>query len=303
MLVSVIIPYSNPKEKILRSLNSVFNQTCSDLEVLVIDDASDRPFGYNQDPRVRVIRNAVRKGPAGCRNIGMAHSKGRYFAFLDPDDYWSPEFLEKTTAALLENPAVCMACANGYEVNEKEEKLRIHRDETKELTTILPDILTSGRQWRTSGSLWRREAVENLRWPDFHPRFDYAFDMAVAVEYNRIAGLKDPLVFYDMDGADKSLDENRMLAQKLVVLQYISDTLYASKWRKDREVLMGIRYVFLTSFKDYTNQQDLKTLARIFRRWNGLLGKLQLSILLRLPESTRDDFLELITGVYKNRGR
>src|SRR5690606_21070800 len=123
MLVSVIIPYTNRKEKIFRALNSVLNQTSTDLEVLVIDDASDIHFEYNQHPRVRVIRNVVRKGPAGCLNIGMAHCKGRSIAYLEPADYWPPEFLEKSTVAHLADPSACVACARGYGVNDKEENL------------------------------------------------------------------------------------------------------------------------------------------------------------------------------------
>lgn len=98
-LVSVIIPTYNRGYCIERSINSVLNQTWSNLEVLVVDDAStDNTFEIVKevnDSRVRYFRIQNNMGANHARNEGIKNAKGNYIAFNDSDDEWLPEKLEK----------------------------------------------------------------------------------------------------------------------------------------------------------------------------------------------------------------
>lgn len=96
-LVSVIIPVYNREDVIGRALESVLNQSYGHLEIIVIDDGSSdetvsrcRSFGE----RIRLItqKNA---GPAAARNNGIRQAAGLFIAFLDSDDEWFPDKLEK----------------------------------------------------------------------------------------------------------------------------------------------------------------------------------------------------------------
>ncbi len=100
VLISVVIPTYNRSEYLLRAIRSVIDQTYSDWEIIIVDD-SDDPLEVVQgvesfnDKRLRLIRNAERKGVSYARNVGINASKGDYIAFLDDDDEWYPTKLEK----------------------------------------------------------------------------------------------------------------------------------------------------------------------------------------------------------------
>ena len=101
-MISIIIPTFNTALLIERSIRSVLNQkNISDFELIIVDDCStddtlDVVHSIN-DPRIRIFRQRENRGPAAARNRGLAEAKGEYFAYLDGDDYWEPEFLAKTS--------------------------------------------------------------------------------------------------------------------------------------------------------------------------------------------------------------
>jgi len=95
--VSIVIPTRNRAELLSRAVRSVLRQTYPDWEVLIVDDASSDDTGEVVqricDRRVRYWRHPVNEGVSAARNTAIAHSTGRYVAFLDDDDEWFPEKL------------------------------------------------------------------------------------------------------------------------------------------------------------------------------------------------------------------
>lgn len=94
--VSVIIPLYNGKKYIKETLDSVFEQTYLDYEVIVINDGStDQPEEVLDEYRdkIKLIRQENSGSPAGAKNTGIRNSKGEYLAFLDQDDLWEREKL------------------------------------------------------------------------------------------------------------------------------------------------------------------------------------------------------------------
>jgi glycosyltransferase involved in cell wall biosynthesis len=98
-LVSVVVPTFNRAHTIVRCVQSVVAQTLQDFELLIVDDGSTddtaQILGDIHDPRLRLIRNVHTKGPSGARNTGVESATGKYVAFLDSDDEWLPEKLER----------------------------------------------------------------------------------------------------------------------------------------------------------------------------------------------------------------
>jgi glycosyltransferase involved in cell wall biosynthesis len=95
--VSVIIPSFNRPELVERAVESVINQTLSDIEIIVVDDCSDVDLvtlltGYKN---LKVLRNDRNRGGCYSRNRGISEAKGKYLNFLDDDDILYPEKLEK----------------------------------------------------------------------------------------------------------------------------------------------------------------------------------------------------------------
>jgi len=117
-LVSVVLPMRNRADVVGEALTSVLQQSYSNLEVIVVDDAStdDSVAEVERvaDPRVRVVRNEGEHGAAAARNVGLRHANGRYLAFQDSDDWWHPEKLAAQMHVLLDpaNESVAMVTAH-----------------------------------------------------------------------------------------------------------------------------------------------------------------------------------------------
>ncbi len=101
LCISIITPLYNGSQYIKETIGSVIAQNHQYWEHLIIDDGStdDGPAiveeYQRQDSRIRLIRNERNLGPAQTRNRGIEAAKGRYIAFLDSDDVWMPDKLEK----------------------------------------------------------------------------------------------------------------------------------------------------------------------------------------------------------------
>lgn len=109
-LVSVIIPTCNRRDLVLATLQSVFQQTYSHYEVLVVDDGSTDDTATALAPlaasgRIRYIAQS-NGGVARARNTGIAASKGSFLAFLDDDDLWPPDKLRWQVEYLEAHPEI-----------------------------------------------------------------------------------------------------------------------------------------------------------------------------------------------------
>jgi glycosyltransferase involved in cell wall biosynthesis len=96
--VTVIIPAHDSAATIERTLRSVVAQGFGDWEAVVADDASadaTAQLAAGVDPRIRVVRSDRNVGPAGARNLALEHASGELVAFLDADDRWEPDYLER----------------------------------------------------------------------------------------------------------------------------------------------------------------------------------------------------------------
>ena len=115
---SVVIPLHNKAGFIRRSLDSVLLQTIEDYEIIVVDDGStddgpDIVDGYN-DPRIKLFRQENR-GVSATRNRGIGEAGGKWIAFLDADDAWKPNYLQKILV-LAEQYPQAGAYATAYEI-------------------------------------------------------------------------------------------------------------------------------------------------------------------------------------------
>ena len=109
--VSVIIPTYNRAGFLPRAIKSVLNQIFQDFEIIVVDDGSTdnteqvvRNF-QNRDKRIKYIWQEQSGGPSKPKNTGIKAARGRYIAFLDSDDEWFPEKLEKQLELFEKGPS------------------------------------------------------------------------------------------------------------------------------------------------------------------------------------------------------
>jgi glycosyltransferase involved in cell wall biosynthesis len=90
---SVVIPTYGRPAFLAEAVASVLAQTDGDFECIVVDDASPEPAVLPDDPRLRLVRREENGGPPAARNTGIDAAVGRYVAFLDDDDVWTPDRL------------------------------------------------------------------------------------------------------------------------------------------------------------------------------------------------------------------
>ena len=120
--VSIVLPVYNHDDLLPMAVESVLEQSFTDFELIVVDDASTDGSGAmalryaEQDPRVAVVRNKhnSRGGPVPweSRNDGLVFARGRYVGYLDADNSWRPDYLKRMVAVLEERPDVELAVAH-----------------------------------------------------------------------------------------------------------------------------------------------------------------------------------------------
>ncbi|MCM1540453.1 MAG: glycosyltransferase [Blautia sp.] len=120
-LVSVIVPVYNVEKFIEETMDCVLAQTYPDWELLLVEDCSNdstvtlicQYMERTGDARIRLIRQPSNMGAARARNRGLKEAKGRYISYLDADDLWMPEKLERELAFMREKDAAF--AFTGYE--------------------------------------------------------------------------------------------------------------------------------------------------------------------------------------------
>ncbi|MEL6580488.1 MAG: glycosyltransferase [Cyanobacteria bacterium J06607_15] len=116
-LISVVIPAYNAAATILETVNSVLAQTYTNFELIIINDgSSDRTLNLLQDitdSRLKIY-SYENAGLSTARNRGVERSQGEFISFLDADDCWTPNKLERQIAALQNNPQAALAYSRVY---------------------------------------------------------------------------------------------------------------------------------------------------------------------------------------------
>jgi glycosyltransferase involved in cell wall biosynthesis len=184
-LVSVIVPCHNRKAYLRECLQSLAQQTYHNIELIVVDDASDDDlrevvneieFPFPQPPRY--LRSDVNRGPGLSRERGRLLSVGDYICYLDSDDLWHPEKLEAQVAALRNRPEAGMCYCKTAEFHQLpitgHEELR--QSNQRPVTSFLPQVLYQ-RPWSTSACMWRRSAIDQIgAWSSMWIWEDHEYD-------------------------------------------------------------------------------------------------------------------------------
>ena len=130
-MISVIVPVHNAENFIRDTIDCVRAQSYHNWELLLIEDGStdhtmnvmEDYLGEIRDERIRLVKREIRSeeektfGAARARNLGLSLAEGRYIAYLDADDYWTPDKLEKELAFLEEKQAGFVFA--GYEFGDE----------------------------------------------------------------------------------------------------------------------------------------------------------------------------------------
>jgi glycosyltransferase involved in cell wall biosynthesis len=163
--VSVIIPAYSSAPFIAQTLDSVFAQTFSDYEVIVINDGSPdtpdlelalRPFMA----RIHYLTQ-TNQGPSAARNTGIRHARGEFLAFLDSDDLWLPDFLGAHVSFLDSHPQVEVSIADALLFGEADEILwRMLKDGGPNILAFPQMLRRQGGQIPSASVARRQRAID-----------------------------------------------------------------------------------------------------------------------------------------------
>jgi glycosyltransferase involved in cell wall biosynthesis len=144
-VISVILPTHNRERSLARAISSVLNQTFTDLELIVVDDAStDRSEDVVHaftDPRLRYVRLKDNRGAAGARNVGIAAASCDWVAFQDSDDEWLPNKLEQQFSVACDAPPEVGLILSGYLADIGNRRIHVVPGHTLAGGDPVPDLL------------------------------------------------------------------------------------------------------------------------------------------------------------------
>lgn len=226
--VSIIVPVYNAADCIANALASVAVQTWRDYEVIVIDDGSlDAPQLEAAIAPWRQLIRFHRQGNAGAgaaRNRGLALARGRYVAFLDADDEWTPEFLERQMALLQQPPGCDFVWSDGWIRGQTSLSGRRYFETTGSVEApSFQSLLQQTCTVLTSSVVARRASLSAVRGFDARIRRGQDWDMWLRMAYNgtMMAVNPAPLVWRTVRRDNLSGDEVAQLRRALTVLQAI----------------------------------------------------------------------------------
>ncbi len=228
-LVSIIMPAYNAATFIQETIQSVINQTHQNWELLIVDDAStDDTIAQVQafeDKRIRLITLATNSGAAIARNTAIEQSRGEYLAFLDSDDLWVADKLEKQLTFMKEHGYVFTCTEHGV----LEENGEISEIKTVKTKASYMDILKNNAG--NSTIMYNCQVLGKYYSPDIKRRNDITMWLQVIKNTPYLYGLQEPLTIYRKRG-------NSLSANKLTLIRY--------QWKLYRDI-EGLS--FLTSVK------------------------------------------------------
>jgi len=202
--ISVIIPFYKRQSVFDETLQSVFAQTVTPIEIIVVDDASGGDaiaYLKQYEPRITVIALEKNVGVSAARNVGVKAAKGKYIAFLDSDDLWSEDKLEKQFNYLEKHTDVSLlhtGCRVFYP--DKPDVIYIN----KPLNLLFRDLIKNSHVTPPSMMMKREDFMALGGFdPTFRQTEDYEFSMRLITKGYKIHFLPEALTHVRLGTADK----------------------------------------------------------------------------------------------------
>jgi len=213
-LVSIIVPSYNSENFIGMTIDAVLSQTYDNWEMIVVDDFSvdstiDIVSRYlKNDKRIKLILLDKNCGPAMARNRGIEESRGRYIAFLDSDDYWEKDKLQKQLHFMKKNNAG-LSFTGYYHVEETSGK-RIKQ--VKAPKKINYQELLKKNIIGCLTAMYDTQLLGKIYMSNIQKRQDYALWLTILKKIPYAYGLDEPLGYYRV--RKNSLSSNKILSSK-----------------------------------------------------------------------------------------
>lgn len=224
ILISVVIPSYNSRGGLARSVDSALKQTYQNIEIIVVDDnnpdtdarknTEDIMSKYKDNPKVIYLKHEKNKNGAAARNTGIKASKGQYIAFLDDDDEWMPEKLEKQLEYIQEHQGYdCVYCLSS--MNGKREYIIPFED-----NAIVPLLMNRTKMF-TPSLMFTKTSLDSIGGFDesFRRHQDYELLVKYFAAGYKICCLKEVLTMIrGLGGNRPSIENFKLLKDRFLEL-------------------------------------------------------------------------------------
>ena len=250
-LVSVIIPVFNGEKTIKKAIDSVLHQTYENIEIIVVDDCStDGTFLLLQSlakkhSQITVYKNEKNMGTAKSRNIGISHAKGKYVAFIDTDDLWRKDKIDKQIRLLLKNGDLC------YTASVIMNKNTVVGKRTVPLKTDYKRLLKENTI-ACSSVLIKKNKLLPFDSSYFHE--DYALWLKLLKNGCKAVGINESLLYYHLGG--RSADKKNAAKHRWEI------------YRKSEKfgLLKSAYYFLFYAFNGLLNAHKIKKYTKVYVR-------------------------------------
>lgn len=298
--VTAIITTHNRCELLKKAIKSVLNQTYKNIEIIVVDDNSDdntEKYMQNiikENPEIKYKRltNKNLSGGNYARNVGIKESTGEYIAFLDDDDEWMPEKIEKQVNVLKNNNDVDLViCGKIVEYNfgEKYEEGKYFLEKKQNCSKLILYKIIGV----TSTMMFSKNILNEVGYFDEKLKFWQEYDLSIRIcQKSKVYFLNEPLILYRINEKDKNRKTNKIdgwyadtqyikekyknLIDKLsddekkkVDLNIYQDGVKRCSLAKDKKR----KKEFLKNI--YTLEPNLKNFIKYFFNINGIKNKIK----------------------------
>lgn len=214
-LVSIITPSYKSVKFISQTIESVIAQTYKDWEMIIVDDVS--PDNSNEiieefckiDNRIKLIRLEKNSGPAVARNIAIEKANGRYIAFLDADDLWKAEKLEKQLSFMKEKN--CALSYSSYKTMT-EDGVLFQKIVIPPSKLSYSDLLKSNYIGCLT-AVYDTQKIGKIYMPVINKRQDYGLWLRILKKSDFAYGITEPLATY-------RIMSNSVSSNKISLLKY-----------------------------------------------------------------------------------
>ena len=281
-LISIVVPVYNVEKYIPRCIESILNQTYKNWEVIFINDGSkDNSLEVlknyqKKDNRIKII-DKKNEGSGVARNIGIEKSEGKYLAFLDSDDWYEKDFLEKLYNNLKENNSDVSMCnpRMTYDDRQKNKNINIYHFDRIELNKNPEKILGILAMPVIWNKLYKKEVVvsNGIRFPNYSFSEDVEFLYKVFLYVSKVSKVEEYLYnYYQRDNSETKKIKRESIEQVYKVIENI-ESYVKNNFIDKLGVFQQYKIQFIYSVSQIllSKTNDDKKLKRLINQNNNLM--------------------------------
>ena len=295
-LVSVVMPTYKRSDKLIRAIDSVLKQTYSNIELLLINDndPSDnfteelkkRVEPFLSDPRFRLIIQEKHINGAVARNVGIKQAKGEYIAFLDDDDWWKPQKIERQIETLkkLSSEWGGVSC----KIERYNNEILVLRQPSYPSGYVYKDVLMLNSDFETGSLLLKHSALDETGY--FDEKLLRHQDLQLLINFTfkyKLMMVEEYLLCRDISDAQNRPNVEKIINAKKALFESVKPILDSLTNSERRQVFLlnnaEIGYVQLRN-------------GAFIRGIGNLLG------LLTSPKAFYYEFVKLLNKVKPHKG-